>query len=215
MMSVSRIAGRSASALALILASIALSVLASAQTPNPADSDRVVPTGAAVAQAPGLRTGSQDANQTPPARQALPTNLAAALPNGGAAATTPAAPPANAPSKTNAAPAINVTCERNITADVVAFDQPYMFNRLGAARPGGPGSVGHLSSRSTMPSPSVSLSGQPLFSFGPASLGHLSLSSGMPSLSVSLIRTGGGGGGPASWPPKVKPRLSMNSPSGE
>ena len=65
------------------------------------------------------------------------------------------------------------------------------------ARPG-PALSGHLSLRSTTPSPSVSLSGQPSFSFGPACVGHLSCSSGMPSLSLSLISGGGGGGGAGS-----------------
>jgi hypothetical protein len=41
------------------------------------------------------------------------------------------------PSAGAAAAAAGVVCNRNINADVVAFDQPYMFNRLGAARPGG------------------------------------------------------------------------------
>jgi manganese oxidase len=43
--------------------------------------------------------------------------------------------PAAAPADPNPAPA--ATCARTIKANVVAFDQPYMLNRLGASRPGG------------------------------------------------------------------------------
>jgi hypothetical protein len=37
----------------------------------------------------------------------------------------------------SAAPAPSVSCGRTVKAYVVAFDQPFMMNRLGAARPGG------------------------------------------------------------------------------
>src|SRR5687767_8552036 len=50
-----------------------------------------------------------------------------------------------------------------------------------------PGTSGHLSSSSLMPSLSLSEAGQPLLLAGPASFGHLSSSSFMPSLSVSGI----------------------------
>jgi hypothetical protein len=49
----------------------------------------------------------------------------------------------------------------------------------------GPGLLGHLSSRSTMPSLSLSTSGQPLFSAIPGTLGQLSSLSIIPSLSLS------------------------------
>jgi hypothetical protein len=138
MMSGSRIAGRGASAVAVFLASVAMSVLASAQTPGPANSDGVVPAVAATAPADGLGVKSKDAVQTPPAPQVQPANLAP-LSNDGSTEKAPDGSPANAnpPVKTPAAPAAPVTCERTLKADVVAFDQPYMFNRLGASRPGG------------------------------------------------------------------------------
>jgi hypothetical protein len=138
MMSGSRIGGRGASALAVILALIVMSVLASAQTPGPANSDVAAPAAAAPAPADGLGTKSKDAVQTPPATQTQPANLAA-RPNGGPTEKAPDDPPANAnpPVKTPAAPPASVNCGRTIKADVVAFDQPYMFNRLGASRPGG------------------------------------------------------------------------------
>ena len=50
-----------------------------------------------------------------------------------------------------------------------------------------PGTSGHLSSSSLIPSLSLSEIGQPLLLAGPAWLGHLSSSSLMPSLSVSGI----------------------------
>src|SRR5215468_6858877 len=73
------------------------------------------------------------------------------------------------------------------------------------------GSLGHLSSLSRMPSPSLSGSGQPSASSKPSlssgSSGHLSSASGMPSPSVSLGGAGGGvgagGGGAGFLPPKV------------
>lgn len=42
----------------------------------------------------------------------------------------------NTATSTATAPPV-VACTRTLKADVVAFDQPYLFNRLGAARPGG------------------------------------------------------------------------------
>ena len=49
----------------------------------------------------------------------------------------------------------------------------------------GPGVIGHSSSLSNRPSPSVSLYGHPLFSTGPATLGQSSALSSKPSPSVS------------------------------
>src|SRR5215813_9934815 len=71
---------------------------------------------------------------------------------------------------------------------------------------GGPGSFGHLSLMSRIPSPSLSGSGQPSSSWKPSrssgSFGHLSTVSGMPSPSLS-----GSGQPSASW----KPSLSSGS----
>lgn len=135
MMSDSRIVGRGASFLAVVLASIGLSIMASAQTPGPVNNEKDAPAGGVTAQA-ASPARSQDSGQTLLSRQVQPTNLAN-LPNGGSADVTPDSLPANPTSKSGAAAATGATCERTIKADVVAFDQPYMFNRLGAARPGG------------------------------------------------------------------------------
>ncbi len=84
------------------------------------------------------------------------------------------------------------------------------------SRSGGPALSGHLSLRSTTPSCRVSLSGQPLFSRGPASSGTCPSSSGMPSSSrVRDQRRRAAAAAAAAWPPSVTPRPTVNSQSGE
>src|SRR5215813_9944637 len=79
----------------------------------------------------------------------------------------------------------NTVCLSSILVSVTTTRLYY----LGQPSGGTPGSLGHLSATSGMPSLSLSGSGQPSASSKPSlssgSLGHLSSASGMPSLSLS------------------------------
>jgi hypothetical protein len=129
-MSGSRILRRIASGVAVILASFALAVPASAQTPGAANAER---TGSVAA---GTETPGQERDQASILaqlfRQFPSINLADFSTSDETG--TPAA--ASTGKASPAAPA-GANCARTVWADVIAINQPYMFNRLGAARPGG------------------------------------------------------------------------------
>ncbi len=138
-----RIIGHGISALTGILILISLPLLGNAQTPSPTTTAGPTTESPATVQTPS-RAGRQELDSAALSRGALPVIVREA-PKASAVEAVADAPPekpadadtATLPAKTNAPAPPPVPCARTIKADVVAFDQPYMFNRLGAARPGG------------------------------------------------------------------------------
>jgi hypothetical protein len=129
-MSDSRILRHIASAVAVLLASFALAVPASAQAPRAANSER---TGSVPA---GTETPGQERDQASILAQLFrqfPSINLADVSTSDATGT----PAAASTSKTSPAAPAGANCARTVWADVIAINQPYMFNRLGAARPGG------------------------------------------------------------------------------
>src|SRR5882762_9381857 len=137
-----RIIGRGISAMTGIVVLISLSILGKAQTPRPTATESPGPS-AATAQtlSPAVR---QEPDPAALSREASPLIVKEVAKTNLVAEATEAPPKevasagaAKLPVTTNVPTAPPpVPCSRLIKADVVAFDQPYMFNRLGAARPG-------------------------------------------------------------------------------